>query len=85
MSLPSEEPGARAVVYPRGGQKRTLTWAYIYNLQFDAGLPEGAMMSEVTGMRYYCSIAELYREKRPQILAQVHGCLGAGLPFSWRW
>lgn len=59
VSLPPEVPGARAVVDPRGVQKRTLTWAYLYNMQFDAGLPEGSMISEVTGMRYYCSIADI--------------------------
>ena len=38
---------------------RTLSWSYLYSLEYDEDICGDTMETEITGMRYYCSLADL--------------------------
>ena len=44
---------------PKPEQRRTLTWTYLDGLEYFDDLPKDSMETEVTGMRYYCSLADV--------------------------
>ena len=39
--------------------KQELSWSYLYKLEYDESLVGDVMETEVTGMRHYCSLADL--------------------------
>lgn len=39
--------------------ERELSWSYLYKLEYDESLVGDVMETEVTGMRHYCSLADL--------------------------
>ena len=39
--------------------KRDLSWSFLYELEYDASLVGDVMETEVTGMRHYCTLADL--------------------------
>ena len=43
----------------RAVSERPLSWTYLYSMQYDDSLVEDAMRTEITGMRYYCSFADV--------------------------
>ena len=53
------EPQAKPKVEPEVEPRRTLAWTYLDGLEYDENLPEASMETEVTGMRYYCSLADV--------------------------
>ena len=56
---PQAKPKAEPKVEPEAGPRRTLSWTYLGGLEYDESLPEMSMETEVTGMRYYCSLADV--------------------------
>lgn len=40
-------------------QERKLDWSFLSTLDYDDSVDEDTMMTEVTGMRYYCSLADV--------------------------
>ena len=39
--------------------ERLLSWAYLYELEYDDEIVGDTLETEITGMRYYCSLADL--------------------------
>ena len=56
---PAPKPQPKPKEPPKEEPQRTLTWTYLYGLEYDEHLPEETMETEVTGMRYYCSLADV--------------------------
>ena len=56
---PAPKPQPKPKDPPKEEPQRTLTWTYLYGLDYDGSLPEETMETEVTGMRYYCSLADV--------------------------
>ena len=56
---PQPKPQPKPEPKPQPQPQRTLTWTYLYGLDYDGSLPEETMETEVTGMRYYCSLADV--------------------------
>ena len=56
---PKVEPEPRPKPEPKVEPRRTLTWTYLAAVEYDEDLPEMTMETEVTGMRYYCSLADV--------------------------
>ena len=56
---PQPQPQPKPKEPPKEEPQRTLTWTYLYGLDYDGSLPEETMETEVTGMRYYCSLADV--------------------------
>ena len=52
---PKPEPQPK----PKPEPQRTLTWTYLDGLEYFDDLPKDSMETEVTGMRYYCSLADV--------------------------
>ena len=50
---------AVSTVSNRVVSERPLSWTYLYSLKFDDSLAEETMRTEITGMRYYCSFADV--------------------------
>lgn len=40
-------------------QKKTLSWSYLYSLDYDDSLVADVLETEIAGMRYHCSVADL--------------------------
>ena len=40
-------------------EERELSWSYLYKLEYDEALAGDVMETEVTGMRHYCTLADL--------------------------
>ena len=38
---------------------RQLSWSYLYTLQYDDSIAGDVLETQITGMRYYCSLADL--------------------------
>ena len=38
---------------------RELSWSYLYSLDYDEGICGDTMETEITGMRYYCTMADV--------------------------
>ena len=43
----------------RDPAERELSWSYLYKLEYDESLVGDVMETEVTGMRHYCTLADL--------------------------
>ena len=57
--LPSEQmKSAKAKASAANAEKR-LSWSYLYYLDYHPDLRADLMETEVTGMRYYCSLADV--------------------------
>lgn len=46
-------------VSPAPKPERELSWSYLYKLEYDEALVGDVMETEVTGMRHYCTLADL--------------------------
>lgn len=44
---------------PKPAPRRALSWTYLNELEYDGNQPENTMETEVTGMRYYCTLADV--------------------------
>ena len=38
---------------------RQLSWSYLYTLEYDGSIAGDVLETQITGMRYYCSLADL--------------------------
>ena len=50
---------AAPTVSKRNVSERALSWSYLYSLEFDERLVSQTMRTDITGMRYYCSFADV--------------------------
>ena len=56
---PEQAPAPEPEPEPAPKPRRALSWTYLDNLEYDEFLPEETMETEVTGMRYYCTLADV--------------------------
>ena len=56
---PQPKPQPKPAPEQKAEPRRTLTWTYLEGLEYDENQPEDTMETEVTGMRYYCSLADV--------------------------
>ena len=52
-------PPAPVITKPEEPAQRELSWSYLYKLEYDESLVGDVMETEVTGMRHYCTLADL--------------------------
>jgi hypothetical protein len=57
--LPSEQVKPAKAKAAATNAERGLSWTYLYYLDYSADLRADLMETEVTGMRYYCSLADV--------------------------
>jgi hypothetical protein len=56
---PSRTPTPTPAVKPPVVPNRGLSWTYLYNLKYDDRLSGDVMETQITGMRYYCGLADV--------------------------
>lgn len=56
---PEVQAPARSRPTPKPAVEQTLSWTYLYALEYDGRLVADTMDAEVTGMRYYCKPSEI--------------------------
>ena len=56
---PAPAPSPAPTPVPEPSPRRALSWAYLDNLKYDERQQNETMETEVTGMRYYCSLADV--------------------------
>ena len=49
----------RPAIDPVTVPDRTLSWSFLYSLEYDGNLVPQTLETEITGMRYYCTLADL--------------------------
>ena len=54
-----QAPAVPEVVMPKPEVRRSLSWTYLDALEMDEELDGDSLETEVTGMRYYCTLADL--------------------------
>ena len=57
--LPSEQEKPVKATAAAANAEKQLSWTYLYYLDYDKSVGMETLKTEVTGMRYYCSLADV--------------------------